>query len=80
MGGSTRKMFLELSVLRASGSVACPRRPCERQPWFFCPVRKRQWRKPLPGPQRTWDSLAAPEGSRAHCAFRSDSQRPGGSI
>lgn len=32
-------MFLELSVLRASGSVACPRRPCERESSFFCTVR-----------------------------------------
>src|SRR5215831_10588851 len=47
-------MFLELSVLHASGS----RRPCEREPSSFCPVRKRQWREPLPGLQRTWDSLA----------------------
>ena len=36
-------MFLELSVWRASGSVACPQRPCERESSSFCPVRKRQW-------------------------------------
>jgi hypothetical protein len=54
----TRKMVLELYVLRASGSVACPRRPCEREVSFFCRARKRQWRKPLPGSQRTWDSPA----------------------
>ena len=54
----TRKMFLELSALRASDGVADPRRPCEQESSFFRPVRKSQWRKPLLGLERTWDSLA----------------------
>jgi hypothetical protein len=36
MAALTGKMFLELSVLRESGSVACPRRPCEREIVAFC--------------------------------------------
>ena len=54
----TRKMFLDLSALRESGGVADPRRPCEQESSFFRPVRKSQWRKPLLGLERTWDSLA----------------------
>ena len=53
----TRKMFLELSVLRASGTVACPRRPCERESSFSV-----QSAEPVAqttaGSQRSWDSLA----------------------
>ena len=73
----TRKMFLDLSALRASGGVADPRRPCEQESSFFRPVRKSQWRKPLLGLERTWDSLAGlgPGGAACTGAARMSSRR-----
>lgn len=45
----------KLSVLRESGTVCCPRRPCEREFSFpFSSQKCCQWLKPLPGPLRTW--------------------------
>ena len=71
----TRKMFLEPSVLRASGTVACPRRPCERESSFSV-----QSAEPVAqttaGSQRSWDSLAFGSGG-ASCtgAARLSSRR-----
>src|SRR5215467_7165851 len=67
MGGSNPKNVLGAICLHASSSFACRRRPCERERSFFCPLRKRQWRKPLPGSQRTWDSPAGLGPGGASC-------------
>ena len=75
----TRKMFLELSVLRASGTVACPRRPCERESSFSV-----QSAEPVAqttaGSQRSWDSLAGlgPEERRVRAPARMSSRRTSG--
>jgi hypothetical protein len=41
----TRRIFLELSVLRASVSIACFRRPRRRESSIFYRTRKYQWAK-----------------------------------
>ena len=76
-GDPTRKMFLELSVLRAFGSVACPRRrPRKRKSSIFYPVRKYQWRKPLPGSQGTRDSSGVGFGPGGRRPWARPERRP----